>query len=318
MELYTLAERFYPELGGKVPIAFNPNEIFESMPGSEDRLKVVFIRKGTGILELDGKRVSVIAPAVLCFNEKETASLQEREGWEAESIYFHPRYVNEMLTFDKIRGLEKENLITGKQDIFLFRPFVFRDGNYLGQLNIDAASLNNICSLMASAKREIEEQSHNYWSCRARSYFLELLFALVTIYQTPGATVSSIIKKASPLADKVILYLNSNYGTKITISELCKKFNTNKTTLQDQFQEAAGQSVMTHLIALRVKLATLMLKDTGLSVTEISERLGFSDVAHMNKMFKKITGYSPIQYRKSFKSGFHTLENHNGELRHAE
>jgi AraC family L-rhamnose operon regulatory protein RhaS len=153
---------------------------------------------------------------------------------------------------------------------------------------------------MDSVRKEIDEQSHRFWSCRARSYFIELLFILARIYRSPEEKKADVVNKSPETVDKIILYLNSNYSKKITIPELCTLFNTNKTTIQEQFQSATGQSVLAYLIALRVKLAALMLKDTGLTISEIVERLGFSDNAHFYKTFKKLTGYSPNLYRKQF------------------
>jgi AraC family L-rhamnose operon regulatory protein RhaS len=300
MELYVCAERFYPEIGSKIPIAFNSDEVFDNLPGLDDRLKIVLLKKGTAILDIDGKTLPVIAPAVFCINESETVQLLEHSGWQAVSVYFHPGYINNQLSFDKIRRVEEETLITNRQDISLFQPFVTRNESYIGQLNLDPSTFVSITSLMNSAKDEIEAQAHCFWSCRARSYILELLFSLTALYQSPDSATGGLIRNTSPFVNQIILYLNSNYGTRITISDLCILFGTNKTTLQEQFQQVTGQSIMAYLIALRVKIAAFMLKDTGLSVSEISDRLGFSDNAHFNKMFRKTTGYSPSQYRKQF------------------
>lgn len=300
MELYVRACRFYPEIGRKIPVAYNPCERFDEISGLNDRLRVILVQKGTGILCLDDKKISVIAPCVLCISEKETVRLVDSVNWEARAFYFHPRYINDNFDFETIRVMKKELAITVKQDSFLLDPFVERNENYLGQLNIDAASMSYASGLMESVRKEIDEQSHRFWSCRARSYFIELLFILARIYRSPEENKADIVNKSPEIVDKIILYLNSNYSKKITIPELCTLFNTNKTTIQEQFQSATGQSILAYLIALRVKLSTLMLKDTGLTISEIVERLGFSDSAHFNKTFKKLTGYSPNSYRKQF------------------
>ncbi len=152
-----------------------------------------------------------------------------------------------------------------------------------------------------SARNEVEEQSHRTWSCCARSYFLELLFILARIYEAPESKVCNNIDGSSALVTNVLLYISSNYDKRITISQICSTFNTNKTTLQKQFKLATGQSVIAYLAALRVKLATLMLKDTSITIPHIADRLGFSDSTHFNKTFQKLTGYSPGRYRSEFR-----------------
>lgn len=296
MELCTNVNRFCRSKN--IPVAFNSSEKFDDIPGLNERLRIVLVRSGTGILCFDEKRISIIAPAILCINEKEEIRLEDSLKFSAETFYFHPQYVNGNLTFEKIRGIEEETLTTSRQDIFLFKPFTVRNADYIGIINVDYFIFNNISNLFDSIKNEISEQSHRHWSCCARSYFLELLFTLVRIYQSPELKADNILNNASSIADKVVLYLNSNYARKITITELSAMYNTNKTTLQKQFHNATGESIMSYLINLRVKLAALMLKNTGLTVSEIAERAGFSDSTHFNKMFKKLIGCSPIEYRK--------------------
>lgn len=300
MDLFVHAHRFYPEVGKKIPIAFNLCENFDQTSSLYDRFKIILVQNGTGILIIDDTKISVVAPAVLCINEKEIVRLFDSVRWEAQAFYFHPQYINNNFTFEIVRGKKDDLAITERQDAFLLDPFIDRNEKYIGQLNIDISSFHYATSLLDSVRKEIEEQSHQFWSCRARSYFLELLFIFARAYRSPLERNAKIVYNSSEIVDKIILYLNSNYAKKITLSELCILFNTNKTTIQEQFQNATGQSIMAYLISLRVKLATLMLKDTGLTISEIVERLGFSDNAHFNKMFKKLTGYSPNQYRKLF------------------
>lgn len=300
MEFAIQAHQFYPEIGKNIPIAYNLRERFEENPPFDQRLRVVLVHKGTCILSIEEKKFSVVAPVVLCFNEKENVGLIDDIGLEAESFYFSPQYINNNFTFDKMRGKKEELAISERQETYLLDPFFERNDQYLGQLNIDLASLHYAATLLESVRKEIDEQSHRFWSCRARSFFIELLFVLARVYRSPEEKNVNIVNHSSELVNKIILYLNANYANKITIPELCMLFHTNKTTMQQLFQNATGQSVMAYLISLRVKLATLMLKDTGLTMEEIVERLGFSDNAHFNKMFKKSTGYSPNQYRKQF------------------
>lgn len=299
MELFTDAIRFYREK--RIPIWFNLNEKFEELNRTDERLRVVLVQRGTGILSIDERRLSIIAPAIICINEKENISMEDKVDWVAKAIYFHPMYINGKLTFDNIREKDEIDLITNRQDTFLFRPFMRKDKDYVGLLNVDSITMNRIAALFDCMRHEIEEQSHHTWSCCARSYFLELLFALIKVYEAPESKSDSSIQNSSDLVNNVVLYISSNYGKRITVSELCSMFSTNKTTLQKQFTRATGQSVIAYLMALRVKLATLMLSDTSITISQIAERLGFSDSTHFNRTFHKLTGYSPTQYRKEFR-----------------
>lgn len=300
MNLYIDACRFYPEKS--VPIQFNKEERFEYIPGMHERLRLVLVQKGTGIIRINDKRVSIIAPSVLCINEKEDVILEDSINWYAQAFYFHPQYINSTLTFERIRqGGEQSSSITEKQDLFLFKPFIDRNEAYTGQIIIDQLNMSIIANLLDAVKHEVTEQSHRFWSCRARSYFIELLFTLMMVYQSPETRNNSIIINSSKLVNNIILFINMNYSNKITINELCMKFNMNRTTLQQQFQNSTGESVVSYIIRLRVRLSSLILKDTGITISEIAERLGFSDSTHFYKMFRKYMGCSPLQYRQQYK-----------------
>ena len=281
-------------------IEYNETGILGTIAGLNERLGIVLISGGTGILKIGDKRISVIAPAVLCINEKEKACLVGCIDWAAQAFYFHPQYINSHLTFDKIRGEKETVSITDRQDICLFNPFIQRDSTYAGLLNLDPVAMKKIGYLFGAIYSELNGNPDWAWSCRARSYFLELLFSLVRIHSSPESRDPGILVNSPDLMNEVILFLNTNYDSRITIKDLCVRFSMNRTTLQEQFRQVTGQSIMAYLISVRVKLSALLLKDTKISIAEIINRMGFSDGAHFNKMFRKHTGYSPLEYRRKF------------------
>ena len=99
MELYVRACRFYPEIGKEIPIAYNPSEKFDEISGLGERLRVILVQKGTGILSIDDKKISIVAPAVFCINEKESVHLVDSVKLDAQAFYFHPQFINYKFTF---------------------------------------------------------------------------------------------------------------------------------------------------------------------------------------------------------------------------
>ena len=97
---------------------------------------------------------------------------------------------------------------------------------------------------------------------------------------------------------EIILYLHTNYTQKITIAELTQLYHINRTSLAERFQQVVGVPIMTYLIELRIKIASSLLRDSLIPVTEVTERVGFKDIAHFNRMFRKYTSFSPTEYRQ--------------------
>lgn len=107
--------------------------------------------------------------------------------------------------------------------------------------------------------------------------------------------------KAANIARKILLYLHADYEKKLTLKHLTEVFHINRTTLTEEFQRATNSSIIDYLIKLRVHTASIMIKNTDLPINEIMYRNGFNDNTHFGRMFKKHTGYSPSDYRTSFK-----------------
>lgn len=83
------------------------------------------------------------------------------------------------------------------------------------------------------------------------------------------------------------------------IDEISEKFATNRTTLNALFKKEYGTSAMDYLNNVRIQNASFMLTNTGLPIATVAERTGFSDEAYFSRAFKKATGKSPSEFRRS-------------------
>lgn len=111
--------------------------------------------------------------------------------------------------------------------------------------------------------------------------------------------------KKAILIEKVINVItdmihHSNEVIKVNYSDyISKQLNYDYTYLANIFSEVKGISIQQFIIFNKIeKIKELMLYDE-LSLTEISYRMNYSSVAHLSKQFKKVTGFSPSQYKLS-------------------
>ncbi|MDP4090768.1 MAG: AraC family transcriptional regulator, partial [Bacillota bacterium] len=93
-------------------------------------------------------------------------------------------------------------------------------------------------------------------------------------------------------------YLQLNYNTKIRIQDITSRFHTNRNTLSKRFKEEMGLSVMDYMLRLRIKIACILLRDTNLPITEVMERVGFTDASYWGRAFKRFIGKTPTDYRR--------------------
>jgi AraC family L-rhamnose operon regulatory protein RhaS len=130
---------------------------------------------------------------------------------------------------------------------------------------------------------------------------LELLFLVHSLYREPEITEIGVLSQAASTEgmSEVILYLHTHYHEKINLNDLARQFHTNRTTLTRQFREVTGLSVMTYLANLRVHLASLLLRNTTVSVSEVMQNVGFIDDTHFTRTFRKYTSSTPSEYRQN-------------------
>lgn len=93
-------------------------------------------------------------------------------------------------------------------------------------------------------------------------------------------------------------YLDKHYTEKITLDFLSCHFYINKYYLTRIFREKFGVSITGYLLQLRITRAKELLRFTGLSIEQISHECGMSDANYFSRVFKKIEGTTPGQFRK--------------------
>lgn len=96
-------------------------------------------------------------------------------------------------------------------------------------------------------------------------------------------------------------YIQENYRTRITLANLCFLFGMNKTTLCRSFKETFGTTILNYINELKIREAKVYLLQGELSITEISDTLGFSSVHYFCRLFKQYTQLSPTEYAKTIR-----------------
>lgn len=97
------------------------------------------------------------------------------------------------------------------------------------------------------------------------------------------------------------VFLDANYKQKITLENLEKIYHINRYQLTKEFSRYIGHSPIDYVITKKISLAKDMLHYSGLTVQEISLATGIDNTAYFSRLFKKKTGISPAQYRKTMR-----------------
>lgn len=100
---------------------------------------------------------------------------------------------------------------------------------------------------------------------------------------------------------KIQHFVISDYNNNITVDGLAQKFNMSNRNLTKSFKEALGVNPSEYIQLVRIKKATELLENSEQNIKEIMYSIGYSDASAFRKVFKKIVGLVPTEYRLKFK-----------------
>jgi len=137
-------------------------------------------------------------------------------------------------------------------------------------------------------------------SCRNEEFFEEILMScciklLVLITKNTIEHVPS----ASSAMDRAINYINSNIFRDMTVDEICAEIHISKYHFCRKFKETTGMTVMNYILKTRIVLAKNLLLHEKCSITDISNRCGFSSISYFCRTFKAEIGMTPLEFRKT-------------------
>ncbi len=94
-------------------------------------------------------------------------------------------------------------------------------------------------------------------------------------------------------------YIDENLSGDLSVTRLCTELFVSKNFLYKSFHSFYGKTVNSYVTDRRIKKASKLLMDTDASAYEISDAVGIENYTYFSKLFKKKTGLSPAEYRKT-------------------
>ena len=285
---------------GKVAkIECTQNDRLQNIDIKDKCFLLIILTAGKLEFKVENERFCAAAPAFICFDETADPVLISKQKAQYTCIYFHPEFLNVNMSFEMLRKKEYGD-IASTHDLFLLKPFT--DKAYV--VPIAEAQLEKITQTSEFMQEELQNQRDWYWSCRGRSYFMEIIIALERMYGLIGYGVTHqksdntpIIKNAK-LRDAV-LYIENRFDESITLADIAKAAGMNHTTLTALMKEELGLTAIEYLMKYRITVAKKQLEFTSVPIKDIANMTGFKTVQHFSRVFKAQTGKTPAEFRKN-------------------
>ncbi len=270
---------------------------------------LVILAKGRLSFTIGGKKTTATAPSFLCFDETENPEFTSKCKAQYTLIYFHPKFLNINMTFERLRSQNYED-IAATHDMFMLKPFI--EKAYL--IPIVDTQIEKIEHAAECMRNELLNQRDWYWSCRGRSYFMEIIITLERIYgliaygfEYPAEDNLCVVK--NPKLRDAVLYIEGHYSENLTLKDISSSAGINHTTLTVLMREQFGLTAIEYLMNYRITVAKKELAFTDVPIKDVATMVGFKTVQHFTRIFKEITKTTPAEFRKS------AVQSRKGEIR---
>lgn len=116
-----------------------------------------------------------------------------------------------------------------------------------------------------------------------------------------GEQIKTAAEKApsnAGVAAKAIAFIHERFAQEITLQMVADHVHVSKNYFSMLFKKQTNENFIDYLIRLRIEHAQSLLRIKGVKIYEIAERSGFNDVKYFSKLFKRIVGCTPAEYRE--------------------
>jgi AraC-like DNA-binding protein len=98
---------------------------------------------------------------------------------------------------------------------------------------------------------------------------------------------------------KVCDYIDHNLANRLVVADLCVLVQLSEAHFARSFRLTFGEPPHAFVVRRRLELASRYMLQTGMSLSEIAQRCGFADQAHLCRRFRDATGHSPAAWRRA-------------------
>lgn len=236
-----------------------------------DYYVIGFVESGTRIMACKNNDYTITDGNLLIFNPGDNHGCIQ-----SDSRFFDYKALN--ISKETMLVWAKE--ITGKEKLPVFTENVINSSE-------SGVYFNSLHNMIMKCSKEFEKE--------------ELLFLFIShLIEKYAQPFSNNLPSCNEEISTACDYIEKNYGSHITLNDLCLCSNLSKSTLLRAFTKAKGVTPYRYLQAIRISKAKELLEQ-GETPINAAIKTGFSDQSHFTNSFNMFIGISPAAYRLIFK-----------------
>lgn len=168
-------------------------------------------------------------------------------------------------------------------------------------LTRDNPYTEKIRQLFYIVKQECEEKKPCYRT-ETRNKVISILINIFRNYNYAESTIFPSVSYNIEGLQKAIAYINENYCYDISLDAIAAAAFLSKFHFMHLFKSTYNMTVWDYINIKRIDKALSLLANSNENILTVAAKSGFNNSANFNRIFKKITGLTPKEYRQSTKS----------------
>lgn len=234
--------------------------------------QLLYIAAGRAHFHFDGKEEIVTAGHMVLYRPKEVQKYEYYGKDQTEVYWVH-------FTGNDVKNILRKYGISDSDRVF-----------YVGS----ALEYQNLFRRMIAELQMCREDYQELLSMMLRHIF-------ILIHRQINSTKKAGSGFIAEEVDTALTYFNEHYNKEINIQEYAASRNMSISWFIRSFKKYTGFTPMQYILSIRISNAESLLEATEYNVTEISNIVGYENPLYFSRIFKKMKGLSPTEYRSRVK-----------------
>ena len=232
--------------------------------------QLLYIAAGKAHFHIDGEEKIVTAGHMVLYRPKEPQKYEYYGEYQTESYWVH-------FTGGDVTNILRSYGLTKEKKVF-----------YCGS----GLEYKNHFRSMIQELQMCKDDYPEMLEIHLRQIFIKLHRYFNTISKVENSQIAEDI-------DKAMLYFSEHYNEDICIEDYAGKHHMSTSWFIRNFKQYTGSTPMQYILSKRIYNAEALLQNEHYNITEISNIIGYDNPLYFSRIFKKVKGISPTEYRKN-------------------
>lgn len=243
-----------------------------------DQYVLIYCVKGSGKYQVEGKQYQVKANQyfILPANKAHAYASNKEDPWTIYWIHFR----GTLASYYGEDALEPTTVSASLNSRIADRNNIFED---IFLTLLDGYTIENL----------------RYTASLLHFYLGSLRY--LPIYRRCHKSEEKNTDENCTLVNAILKFMEENIERQLTLKDIANYTGYSASHLSSLFSNSTGHSLMNYFNMLKVKKACELLDTTNLKITQVSCMVGIEDSLYFSRLFRKIIGISPKQYREKEK-----------------